>query len=201
MVSDQLDPPLRIDWLVADELNDGAPGRLGMTFLPGKNGASHLYPGRVYRRDVDRDLDTLREGGVRHMLLLIEDAELARWGDLEIVNRAAEHGVTIDRYPLPDGSAPQTVREMDDILSTVNAARGFGDVAVACMGGVGRTGTVVACALVAAGSPSSEAIARVREVRHPNAVETEEQMLFVQAYERHLGKNSQLTRSVKGANR
>jgi len=51
---------------------------------------------------------------------------------------------------------------------------------------VGRTGTVVACALVAAGNPSSEAIARVREIRHPSAVETNEQVVFVQAYERHV---------------
>ncbi len=186
MVRDPLDPPLRVDWLEASELNDGSPGRLGMTFLPGKHGASQLYPGRIYRRDLDRDLDTLRDGGVRHLLLLVEDAELARWGDLEIVGRAAEHGVTIDRHPLPDGSAPRTVREMDDVLAALTAARGSGDVAVACMGGVGRTGTIVACALVAAGNPSSDAIARVREIRHPSAVETDEQVAFVQAYERHI---------------
>ena len=31
-------------------------GRLGMTVLPGKHGASTRYPGRVYRRDLERDL-------------------------------------------------------------------------------------------------------------------------------------------------
>jgi protein-tyrosine phosphatase len=54
------------------------------------------------------------------------------------------------------------------------------------MGGVGRTGTVAACALVAAGGSADDAIRRVRAVRHPTAVETSEQVAFVRAYERHV---------------
>jgi protein-tyrosine phosphatase len=55
------------------------------------------------------------------------------------------------------------------------------------MGGVGRTGTVAACALVAAGWDASSAIAEVRRVRHPTAVETAEQEAFVEAFARHRG--------------
>ena len=189
MGPDSLDPPLRVDWLDAAELNDGAPGRLGLTFLPGKHGASHRYPGRTYRRDLDRDVATLLDDGVLHLLLLVEDAELERWGDLLIVARAAERGLTVDRRPLADGSAPRDIEEMDGTLESLASARRDGDVAVACMGGVGRTGMVAACALVAGGSPSSDAIARVREVRHPTAVETEAQIAFVHAYERHIAAN------------
>ena len=58
------------------------------------------------------------------------------------------------------------------------------------MGGVGRTGTVAACALVAAGWEADAAIARVREVRHPMAVETEAQERFVQTYWRERGSGS-----------
>jgi protein-tyrosine phosphatase len=56
------------------------------------------------------------------------------------------------------------------------------------MGGVGRTGTVAACALVAAGADAEQAISRVRAVRHPTAVETAEQEAFVHAYERHIAQ-------------
>lgn len=195
MGPDPLDPPLRVDWLNATELNDGAPGRLGLTFLPGKHGASQRYPGRTYRRDLDRDVATLLDSGVLHLLLLVEDGELERWGDPQIVRRAADRGLTVDRRPLADGAAPRNVEEMDEALEALASARRDGDVAVACMGGVGRTGTVVACALVAAGSPSSDAIARVREVRHPTAVETEEQIVFVRAYERHIAERR--TRSAR----
>lgn len=159
-----------------------------MTILPGKHGASTRYPGLVYRRDLAVDIGGLLALGVRHLLLLVDDAELARWGDTEIVARAAGAGLPITRRPLTDGTAPRTMEAMDEILAGVTAARSSGDVAVACMGGVGRSGTVAACALVAAGASASEAIARVRAVRHPTAVETVEQVAFVKAYERHVAE-------------
>jgi protein-tyrosine phosphatase len=165
-----------------------------MTFLPGKHGVSTRYPGRVYRRELERDLDDLREAGVRWLLLLVDDRELERWGDPGIVERAASEGITIERRPLTDGTAPASAEAMDEMLARVASAREHGDVAVACMGGVGRTGTVVACALIRAGLSAAEAIRRVRQVRHPEAVETEEQVMFVDAYERHVAEAGQAGR-------
>ena len=52
------------------------------------------------------------------------------------------------------------------------------------MGGVGRTGTVVACALVAAGWEAVDAIGEVRRLRHPTAVETPAQEAFVEEFAR-----------------
>jgi protein-tyrosine phosphatase len=185
---DDLDPPLRIDWLEAAEFADGSPGRLGLTFLPGKHGSSMRYPGRVYRRELARDLETLRTGGVRLLILLVEDHELARWGDPTIVQRGRDSAVSIVRHPIPDGEAPPSVAEMDAIVAEIVRGREVGDAAVACMGGVGRTGTVAACALVWAGRSAADAITRVRAVRHPTAVETPGQVAFVQGYERHVAE-------------
>ena len=182
--ADALDPPLRVDWIGGD-LRDGLAGRLGLTFLPGKHGPSVRYPGRVYRRDLDRDIATLVGAGVGYLALLVEDEELARWGDPGIVERSAAKGLAVGRWPMPDGSTPRDVAEMDAILAEIAVARERTDVAVACMGGVGRTGTVVACALVAAGWDPAEAIAEVRRVRHPTAVETAEQEAFVEAFAGH----------------
>jgi len=183
-VTPEPDSPIRVDWLDGPELGGG--GRLGLTILPGKHGASTRYPGLVYRRELRRDLDGLRALGVKQLLLLVDDGELARWGDVEIVARAAAAGLPITRRPMQDGTAPPSVEQMDDILAELSVGRRSGDVAVACMGGVGRSGTVAACALVAAGASAAEAIARVRVVRHPTAVETDEQVAFVEAYERHI---------------
>jgi protein-tyrosine phosphatase len=185
---DDLDPPLRIDWLDRAEFGDEGSGRLGLTFMPGKHGSSERYPGRVYRRELTRDLETVRRAGVRLLVLLVEDQELARWGDPTIVERGRDSGVTIVRHPIPDGEAPPTVAEMDAIVGEIVTARKAGDAAVACMGGVGRTGTVAACALVAGGHSAAAAIARVRAVRHPTAVETPGQVAFVQGYERHIAE-------------
>ena len=181
------DPPLRVDWLDAASLPDGPPGRLGMTSLPGTNGRSLRYPGRVYRRDLGEDVAALRAVGVTRLILLVEDHELERWGDPAIVERAAERGLAVDRFPFADGTAPASVGEMRSLLAAVGRARENGNVAVACMGGVGRTGTVAACALVEAGWSPSDAIAEVRRVRHPTAVETDAQVTFVLAFAREMG--------------
>jgi protein-tyrosine phosphatase len=71
---------------------------------------------------------------------------------------------------------------MQRILAEIREGRAVGNVAVACMGGVGRTGTVAACALLEGGMTPDEAIATVRAVRHPTAVETAEQEGFVRSY-------------------
>jgi protein-tyrosine phosphatase len=183
-VADHDERPLRVDWLDAASLADGRRGRLGLTFLPGKHGPSFRYPGRVYRRDLEEDLASLAADGVRVLVLLVEDHELARWGDPDIVEVAAGHGVAIERRPLADGTAPASVADMRSILGAIERARDDGDVAVACMGGVGRTGTVAACALVDGGWEAADAIAEVRRIRHPTAVETAEQVAFVEAYAR-----------------
>ena len=186
--AEPLDPPLRIDWLAGADLDDGLPGRLGLTFLPGKHGPSVLYPGRVYRRDLRTDLQTMSDEGVAVLVLLVEDGELSRWGDPRIVELGAEAGIRIVRRPMADGSAPRTPAAMDEILGLIREARRASDVAVACMGGVGRTGTVAACAMIVAGASAEVAITRVRAVRHPTAVETGEQIGFVHHYERHVAK-------------
>jgi protein-tyrosine phosphatase len=173
---------LRIDWLDAAELAGGLPGRLGLTFLPGKNGASTRYPGRAYDRDTADDLAALRAAGVVRLVLLVDDDELARWGDVRIVELGRAAGVDVRRHPLTDGAAPASHEAIREILAEIDEARSRGDVAVACMGGVGRSGTIAACALVRGGRSAVEAIERVREVRHPTAVESQAQGQFVRSY-------------------
>lgn len=187
MSDGSIDPPPRVDWIPAADLADGLPGRIGLTVLPGKRGASVRYPGRIYRGDLAQDLRALAAAGIGRLILLVDDDELARWGDPAIVERGRAAGVEIERHPMPDGAAPPHASSMNAILASIRSARSRGDVAVACMGGVGRTGTVAACALVAAGWDADAAIARIREVRHPSAVETLAQLAFVRKFhlERH----------------
>ena len=190
MAAGEADPPPRIDWIPATDLADGPGGRIGMTVLPGKRGASMRYPGRVYRADLATDVSALHEAGVGRLVLLVDDTELGRWGDPAIVERAADAGLEVVRWPMPDGGTPADQRGMDAILASITEARERGDVAVACMGGVGRTGMVVACALVDGGWTAEAAIARVRQVRHPTAVETAEQERFVHDRERKYQRES-----------
>jgi protein-tyrosine phosphatase len=174
------DSPLRVDWLPDGWAGDALRGRLGLTILPGKHGASTRYPGRVYDRVLDADLAALRAFGVVRLVLLVDDAELARWGPPV---PTTEWDPPVVRFPMPDGSPPRDAETMDRILAAIDQARAIGNVAVACMGGVGRSGTVAACAIVAHhGGSAAEAIATVRRVRHPEAVETPAQERFVRDY-------------------
>jgi hypothetical protein len=55
-------------------------------------------------------------------------------------------------------------------------------VEVACNGGIGRTGTVIACLAVLAGLPAAEAIAWTRANHHHRAVETPWQRRWVRRF-------------------
>jgi protein-tyrosine phosphatase len=181
-----LDPPIHVDWVDSTLLGDGRPGRLGLTILPGKRGASIRYPGRVYRRDARTDLDRLAEMGVGLLVLLVEDGELERWGDPDLLEHARAARVAVFRLPIPDGHPPTSVEDVDRVLADVAEGREERDVVIACMGGIGRSGTLAACALVATGLSADQAIAHLRAVRHPSAVETPAQVAFVAAYAAHL---------------
>lgn len=180
------DPPIHVDWVDQSLVGDDLPGRVGVTILPGKRGKSIRYPGLVYRRDARIDLDRLRSLGVGLLVLLVEDHELERWGDPQLEDHAAAAGLRVLRLPIPDGEAPSSVAAVDTVLSEITAARATEDAVIACMGGVGRSGTIAACALVAAGQTPDGAIAHLRAVRHPTAVETREQVAFVATYAEHV---------------
>ena len=75
---DSLSNPLRVDWL--DVTDRSVTGRLGRTFLPGKNhrGESGLKHARSARLDAQRLRDEYR---VDTLVLLNEDHEIARFVD------------------------------------------------------------------------------------------------------------------------
>lgn len=78
--------------------------------------------------------------------------------------------------------APPTFAQADEFVAFVRNERAAGRAVVAhCMAGIGRTGTMIACYLVAEGLSPTEAITIVREKR-PGSVETREQEAFIAAY-------------------
>jgi Swiss Army Knife protein, DSP-PTPase phosphatase domain len=65
------------------------------------------------------------------------------------------------------------------IVESFGRRRDGGLVEVGCLGGSGRTGTVLACMAVLAGLPPPEAVEWVRANYRPGAVETVEQEAWV----------------------
>jgi hypothetical protein len=80
----------------------------------------------------------------------------------------------------PDFRLP---RDRDEAVRQIRAlherARAGEAVEVACGGGIGRTGTVIACLAVLAGVEPSGAVTWAREHHHPRAVETPWQRRWV----------------------
>ncbi|MFJ2222731.1 protein-tyrosine phosphatase family protein [Streptomyces anulatus] len=84
----------------------------------------------------------------------------------------------------PDFRLPADRAAARDLLDEVWERAAGTRVEVACGGGMGRTGTALACLAVLDGVPADEAVAFVRDGYHPRAVETPWQRRYVRNFAR-----------------
>lgn len=149
-----------------------------MTFLPGKQ---DVDLGGIHRRDLETDVRRLRgEYHVDTFVLLVEDHELQMLGVPTLADVMAAHGIELIRHSIVDTRVPDdptTLRQSLDLIR-VRLAAGR-TVAIACRGGVGRTGTVVGCLLRDGGLDAKAAIALTRASRH-GTIENDDQERFVE---------------------
>jgi hypothetical protein len=160
--------PIHIDWVDLASVPGlaGVPGRLGMTGIHG--------------RDLVHDAEQLRVGQrVDDLLLLVEDHELVAGGMVDPTAALVSAGITVHRHPIPDFAVPT---DRDAFRSTLAAMRELvaagRSVVIACHGGLGRTGTFVACLLREGGLDAGAAIGLTRATRH-GAIETGVQERFI----------------------
>jgi atypical dual specificity phosphatase len=83
--------------------------------------------------------------------------------------------------PVTDLTAPTRDQINAAVAKITEAINNDERVAVHCVAGLGRTGTVVACWLVAQGMDAESAIAHVRGLR-PGSIETSEQEETVRTF-------------------
>lgn len=156
-----------------------APGRIGITFCPGKQDPVALSG--AWARDLGMDLAVISAWGARHVLTLIEPHELLLLKVPQLGPAIRAHGLQWHHLPIADYSVPDAVFEQQ-WLSTgrlLRQALRHGEfVLVHCKGGLGRAGMIAARLLVELGMPPEEAIRAVRRVR-PGAIETPAQLALV----------------------
>lgn len=93
----------------------------------------------------------------------------------------ADHGFDVLRLPVKDFTPP-TMEQMDAFVAAARQELADGNqVAVHCIGGKGRTGTMLSAWFIAEGMSATDAIAHVRALR-PGSVETSTQVTALQAY-------------------
>jgi protein-tyrosine phosphatase len=91
-------------------------------------------------------------------------------------------GLDYRSLAVPDQGTPEQSEAIDLVRWCREATQRGESVVVTCLGGLGRSGTVVACCLVAAGMTPDAAIVAVRAARGPRALETAGQERFVAAF-------------------
>ena len=152
--------PLRID-----EVQVPGPGRLGMTFAPGK-----VQPDArsgAWARNLEDDLRALVEGfGATVLVTALESHELEDLQVSQLPERAIAHGMTSVWVSIPDGGVTPKDEELWRLVCRIRTAVRSGEhVVVHCKGGLGRTGMIVACVLTTFGVDPHGAMVAVRRAR------------------------------------
>lgn len=163
------------------------PGRLGMTFAPGMK--TRGQRGR-WDRDLKADLRILREEYAADVLVsVMEEHEYRGYKIPELFEQDLMEGVEVLRFAIEDMNVPREAeaKEYEALIKGIaNRMREGQNVVVHCRGGLGRTGTVAACVLVALGDHSAdEAIGAIRQARK-GTIQTDEQEEFVRRFEHTL---------------
>ncbi|TVQ48569.1 MAG: hypothetical protein EA371_05350 [Gammaproteobacteria bacterium] len=150
------------------------------------------YPAAATAPAARRRLARLLDAGVDSLVDLTAPHELPAYAHLlqaeaELRGLLPRHR----RFPIPDHGVPEHPDLMDDILAHIDAELAAGrGVYLHCRAGIGRTGMVVACWLVAQGASPEEALAQLadwwrgveKSWRHERSPETDEQVSFVEAW-------------------
>ena len=126
------------------------------------------------------DLPALYGAGIRAIVSLLNIP-----GDASVFQSA---GFAYKSLPINDGQPP-TFAQAVEFIDFVNNCRSRKlPVAVFCEAGLGRTGTMIACYFISSGATADEAIEMVRKAE-PSAVETTQQIRFLEEFEKRQGGN------------
>ena len=168
--------PIKVNWVPPVP---GIAGSFGATICPGKQHDAGR-DGRGWKRNLYLDLRRIRD--VEHgevLVPLVEGWELNWLKVGHLIPMAETLGLRVLWFPVKDQEVPEAPNLFSKFVDRVlGQAQQGKKVVVHCRGGIGRTGTLLACCLVANGMDPEAAILKVREAR-PNAVENPKQIKFV----------------------
>ena len=100
------------------------------------------YPGDKNDELARQKIEQMHHFGIRHFIDLTEEGELRPYSHL------LPAGTTYTRFPIADCGAPKSIESVQSLLLRIEELKKMnGYVYVHCWGGVGRTGTIIACYL------------------------------------------------------
>ena len=157
------------------------------------------FPQRAWRlstsdTDTDRRRSNVHTTGAAtrfwsHMfsLLMLDSQHSRRFPTFHLKNRRTFMLFITRHIPVIDYTAP-TLQQVKQAVAMISSCLDRNmPVAVHCVAGLGRTGTILACYLVAMEMPANNAIIVIREWR-PGSIEIPEQEAVVYEYERFINE-------------
>lgn len=142
------------------------------------------YPGDKYGEKAEEKIEQMTHFGVRHYIDLTEEGELRPYSQL------LPKGTTYTRFPIRDCDVPSSIDDVERLIRHIQklSKRNDGYVYIHCWGGVGRTGTIVAC-YFAENNSFEKAMQLLRKQfsempksSHRTTPDTNEQINFVKKY-------------------
>lgn len=133
------------------------------------------------------DLDGIQRLGVDQLVTLEEHLALPD----EVLR---ERGICVDHFPIPDMGAPRPAAAMRFCALVDHLLDEGRVIAIHCLAGLGRTGTMLAAYAIWRGASVLESIERVRSAR-PLAIQSETQVRFLEDFARALGAEKENERA------
>ncbi len=145
--------------------------RIGMTILPGR---------KDWSRDLAQDLDVIQAQGIAGVMTLVTPDELIDFGVPDLLEQYRGRGLDVLHLPILDQRVPNR-EQLDQAMAWMDAHIQRGEkVLVHCVGGIGRSGTIVASYLkLKEGLPADQAIATVRQYRSERCLENQTQERYI----------------------
>jgi len=155
-------------------------GKIAMTHCPGRNTVD--AQGRQWQRLLKDDLAAIHSASISTVVTLIRLSEMQKLGVPDLPAQVVQHKLQWLQLPIKDFGTPDldALKNWDQIKETILAALARREtVLLHCAAGLGRTGMMAACLLVACGQTPVGAINQVRSAR-PGTIETDAQAAFIQ---------------------
>jgi protein-tyrosine phosphatase len=132
---------------------------------------------------LEDEIRSWKSGGVDVVVCLMEDWELAELDLSRESETCRAQGLSFIHFPIRDRGMPESAASVCMLAQTIAQHRASDrNVLIHCRAGIGRTGLVAACCLVADGVAAGEAFARIAEARGFPVPDTEDQMRWVENF-------------------
>jgi protein-tyrosine phosphatase len=158
-------------------------GWVAISLAPGKKTQGTYVH---WDRDLETDLNRLKELGVTTLIPFLTDDELKRLKIPNLIVAATELGFAVLRFPFDDGGIPENMAKAVQFVKAVIERFHRGErLLMHCNGGLGRAGTMAACLRLALDldADPEAAITSVRKLRGERAIETWQQEQFVACFQ------------------